>query len=154
VRRQYIFLIVAVALAASLVTSFFVLFLPRPEVRFFTVQESYRLGETVVFRLENHHQFSPVCYASRSPWSIGRLVGDEWERVEEHDSLQALGFLVPGKSREWRWTAEKQPEQQDFGLAEVLRGEYRIRFPGRLCESVDDFEGQGIELFAHFDLVA
>lgn len=146
--RRLVLLIIAVGLAAALMITLFVLLVPRPGIQFFTLQDSYRLGETVLFRIENDGA-TPFCLGSFNPWRVEPLISDDWMRVETHDTVNAVVRLKQGDSREWPWIAQSDPDREQNGFPEVVPGEYRLRLGGWPCDSTG---GSGVVLFAFFEI--
>lgn len=163
-RRYVLVLVIGVGVMAIVLGTFVAFFLHRPdisspEIRFFTLKDTYRLGEDVVFRLDNNHTLHFCTH--QIPWTITRQIDGQWQRVESHLSFDALTSVAPGESAQWRWKAETYPlwgeyGLADFGLAEVTPGEYRIRVSGWLCPSLDElsFESGGLVLSAFFTIEA
>lgn len=166
VRRLVVVLVVGLGVVAVLLGTWFAFFLLQPEVpppgvRFYVLQDAYRLGETVVFRLENvgGHTF---CTPSIWTWTAQRLVGDEWLRVEAWGHLDAVGYIGPGKVLELSWVAENFSNYERYGAVEVLPGEYRVSFRGTFCDlppgtAVPEdpaLDPDTLERYAYFELVA
>jgi hypothetical protein len=142
-------------LGAILLGSIIAFLLPRPEppeVRLYTLEDSYRIGETVVIRLENVGGVS-LCTGSIWPWEISRRVGAEWQVVDIYGHLPAVGVIEPGEDLEFGWVAQSF---EGSSLVEVLPGEYRVSFPAWFCESASfaRVDPGSAELFAFFELVA
>ena len=124
---------------------------PVPEIRFYVLSDTYRLGETVEFALENRHTLS-FCHGGVNPWRVYRLVNDTWERVEVHDDVPAFYSVAPGNARQWSWRAENDPERAEFGLPEVAAGDYRVEVSGSLCLSTSDPDPTAVLVRAAFRL--
>lgn len=165
-RRLVIVLVLGLGLTVLLLGTWFVFFFPRPEVsppavRFYVLQETYRLGETVIFRFENLGGYI-FCSPSIWDWTASRLAGDEWRPVEAWGHLSAIGRIEPGEVLEISWVAENFPNYRRQGGVEVLPGEYRISFRGTFCDlpagtAVPEdtaFDPETGERYAYFELVA
>ncbi len=149
-------LILAVGVSAIVVVVVVGAVLQQPpvDIRIETTQESYRIGEEVVARLENLGPLS-LCTYHQWPWSITRHVGDEWLSVTIINVFTALGTVRPGDSLGFRWVAESHPDWEElvpYGFAEVVPGEYRVGFGGRLCDETQE-SGEPVGFYAYFELV-
>ncbi|MEE9173369.1 MAG: hypothetical protein V3U30_00150 [Thermoplasmata archaeon] len=82
------------------------------DIRVETTQETYRIGEEVVERLENLGPLS-LCTTGLSPWSIIRQVDDEWLSVRLVTMALSLGILRPGDSLGFRWVAESDSHWEE-----------------------------------------
>lgn len=151
--RLIVFLAIAAVAVGVLSVTLSPYFPQQPEVRFYTMEQTYRLEQTVEFTLENNH-ISSVCYGNSGPWSIDRMTAAGWQRVEAHIVLDRFEILRPGKSMLWGWVAEDDPFWASRGLAQVEPGKYRIVFSGALCESQNDDSSVPLQLTAFFTLIA
>ena len=134
-RRRHLLLLLIVIVAVVAGVSGFLIFLSPavvPELRFYVLKDTYRLGENVESMFENRHTLS-FCHGGGNPWEVYRFVNDTWERVEVHEDFAAFYLISPGESRRWTWKAENDPERAQFGLAEVVPGPYRVQVAGALA---------------------
>ncbi len=159
-RRHILVLVIGLGVAAVLLGTWFAALLSqpalRPEVRLYTVRESYRMGELVIARFENVGNVA-YCTLSINPWEIQTRVDGAWEPVNGWGDLPAVDVVVPGEKRELRWVAGEFRHPQD-PPTEMLPGDYRVIYPGYFCDpATKDPLGTIDELpvFAYnFELVA
>ena len=130
----------------------------RADIRIETTQESYRMGEEVVARLENLGPLS-LCTTGQWPWNVHLQVAEEWLAVKTVTVAHVLGQVRPGDSLGFRWIAESDPYWEDYALsgfsfAEVIPGEYRVGFGGWECDENWETVGEPVGFYAYFELVA
>lgn len=158
VRRLVGVLVIGSGVVAILLGTWFAFSVPEPElrldIRFEASRPAYIVGEWVTIHFENRGDIS-LCTVNMIPFSVQRLVGGEWMRVDSHSVLNAVWRLEIGDVWELPWLAKSDPDWERLGLAEVLPGEYRARLPGWLClaPSHDRIEPGNVELLAPFELV-
>lgn len=157
-RRHIVVLVVGLGVAAVLLGTWLAALLsqsaPRPEIRLYTVRESYRMGELVIARFENVGNVA-YCTLSLNPWEIHRRVDGEWEPVNIWGDLPAVDVVVPGEMRELRWVAGEFRHPPDPPM-EMPPGDYRVFYPGYFCDpATKNPISDALPVFAYdFELVA